>query len=153
MHRPTTSFEQKACYVYNLAKLIDWPDNYRTGAFIIGYIGEAAGFAEFSQYLNQKTIGSQRVYTTHIQNIISLPACHILFVDDNSPSVVKNVFDHLPNQNTLLISHCVSGLECGATINLVDQDSLLRFEMSEENAKKHQLFIGSTLRGLAINPK
>lgn len=149
-HWPSSGAEQKACYVYNLSKLIDWPDNYRTGAFVIGYVGDVSGYHQFSGYLNKKTIGSQRVYTTHIENTQSLPACHVLFVDHNNPNVVKYVCDQLPNPNTLLISHCTSGLANGATINLVDQDGLLRFELSKENAKRHQLFIGSTLRGLAI---
>lgn len=150
LHRPSTSAEQKACYVYNLSKLIDWPEVYRSGAFVIGYIGDVSGYNQFSRYINKKTIGSQRVYTTHVQSVQSLPACHVLFVDNSSPAVVKKVSDQLPNPNTLLISHCNSGLEYGATINLIDQDSVLRFELSEENAKRHQLFIGSTLRGLAI---
>jgi len=141
----------KASYVYNIAKLIDWPAKYKKGAFIIGYIGNPAEYETFARYISHKTIGNQRVYTTYVENIHDLPACHIMFIDKDDPVAVGQTVSGLPNNNTLVISRCENGLKKGATINLVQHKGNMRFELSEETAENHRLFIGSSLRGLAFN--
>lgn len=146
-----TSAIIKASYIYNFAKLVDWPDEQKKGNFVIGVMGGSSMYQQLVTKYNGKTIGVQPVEIRKITNSQNFSMCHVLFVDhDYSPSL-PTVSETLNNQSTLLIAHKDGALAEGAAINFVVIDDNLKFELSVSNAEKHNLFIGSTLKSLALH--
>jgi len=146
-----TSAIIKASYIYNFAKLIDWPDEDKKGNFIIGVMGGSSMYQQLITKYNGKTIGSQHIEIRKISNSHNFSVCHVLFVDNDYSSSLNEVIDRVQGESTLLISHNKGALAMGAVINFVVVEDNLKFELSVSNAEKQDLFVGSTLKSLALH--
>src|SRR5690606_14640286 len=73
----------KAMYLYTFATLVEWPENKRTGDFVIGVYGERTGVYDelIKKYLN-KAIGSQKIVIKNYKTKEETKACHILYVTE-----------------------------------------------------------------------
>jgi hypothetical protein len=146
-----TSAMIKASYIYNFAKLIDWPASEKKGNFIIGIMGEASMYQQLVNKYNGKSIGSQPIEIRKISNTLNFTTCHVLFVDQDFSNHLEDIKSKIQNSSTLLVTHDKGALARGAAINFVVVDSNLKFEMSVSNAEGHNLFVGSTLKSLALH--
>lgn len=146
-----TSAIIKASYIYNFAKLVDWPDARKKGNFIIGVMGGSSMYQQLVTKYNGKSIGVQPVEIRKITNSKNFSMCHVLFVDHDYGPSLPAVAQNLNGQNTLLIAHREGALAEGAAINFVVVEDNLKFELSVSNAEKHDLFVGSTLKSLALH--
>lgn len=145
-----TSAIIKASYIYNFAKLIDWPEKEKKGNFIIGVMGGSSMYQQLVTKYNGKKIGSQAIEIRKISNTQNFSICHVLFVDHDHNEVLEEVIPQVKGNSTLLITHREGGLELGAAINFVVVEDNLKFELSVSNAENHNLFVGSTLKSLAL---
>lgn len=141
----------KASYIYNFAKLVDWPDDQKRGNFVIGVMGGSSMYQQLVTKYNGKSIGVQPVEIRKITNSQNFSKCHVLFVDRDYGPSLPTVSDNLKDQSTLLIAHRTGALAEGAAINFVVVDNNLKFELSVPNAEKRNLFVGSTLKSLALH--
>lgn len=146
-----TSAIIKASYIYNFAKLIDWPDAYKKGNFVIGVMGGSSMYQQLVTKYNGKTIGSQPIEIRKISNSNNFSVCHVLFVDHDYSTSLAEVIGRVGNESTLLIAHHEGALNMGAIINFVVVEDNLKFELSVSNAEQHDLFVGSTLKSLALH--
>jgi len=146
-----TSAMIKASYIYNFAKLIDWPVEQKRGNFVIGVMGGSSMYQQLVTKYNGKVIGSQPIEIRKISNANNFSVCHVLFIDHDHSGVLGEVIPQITNQNTLLITHCSGGLNRGAAINFVVVEDMLKFELSVSNAEQRGLFVGSTLKSLALH--
>lgn len=141
----------KASYIYNFAKLVDWPDENKRGNFIIGVMGGSSMYQQLVTKYNGKTIGSQPIETRKISNTQNFTTCHVLFVDNEFSTAIDEVVKHTNGTSTLLVSHQNGALSKGVAINFVVVDDNLKFELSVPNAERNNLFVGSTLKSLALH--
>lgn len=146
-----TSAIIKSSYIYNFAKLIDWPEKYKKGNFVIGVIGGSSMYQQLVTKYNGKTIGSQYIEIRKISNAHNFSVCHVLFVDHDFSDELPKVIPRLSDESTLLIAHQKGALSMGAVINFVVVEDNLKFELSVPNAENHKLFVGSTLKSLALH--
>jgi hypothetical protein len=141
----------KASYIYNFAKLIDWPTTEKKGNFVIGVMGETGMYQQLVNKYNGKSIGSQPIEIRKISSSVNFTNCHVLFVDFDQSNHLTDIVKRISGTTTLLVTYNQGALAKGATINFVLVDSNLKFEVSVSNAERQNLFIGSTLKSLAIN--
>lgn len=141
----------KASYIYNFAKMIDWPDHLKKGNFIIGVMGSSSMYQQLVTKYNGKTIGSQPIEIRKISNTQNFTTCHILFVDNEFSSSLDDVISYVNGTSTLLISHHKGALTKGVAINFIVVDDNLKFELSVPNAERNNLFVGMSLKGLALH--
>lgn len=146
-----TSAIIKASYIYNFAKLIDWPVEQKRGNFVIGVMGGSSMYQQLVTKYNGKTIGSQPIEIRKISNSHNFSVCHVLFIDHDHNDALRDVIPQLNGHHTLLITHHENGLSLGAAINFVVVEDNLKFELSVNNAEQHGLFVGSTLKSLALH--
>lgn len=146
-----TSAIIKSSYIYNFAKLIDWPEKHKKGNFVIGVIGGSSMYQQLVTKYNGKTIGSQHIEIRKISNAHNFSVCHVLFVDHDFSDELPKVIPRLSDESTLLIAHQKGALSMGAVINFVVVEDNLKFELSVPNAENHKLFVGSTLKSLALH--
>jgi hypothetical protein len=141
----------KASYIYNFAKLIDWPTIEKKGNFVIGVMGETGMYQQLVNKYNGKSIGSQPIEIRKISSSLNFTTCHVLFVDFDHSNHLTDIAKRISGTSTLLVTYNQGALSKGAAINFVLVESNLKFEVSVSNAERQNLFIGSTLKSLAIN--
>ena len=141
----------KASYIYNFSKLIDWPKAYKTGNFVISVMGGDNLYTQLIKKYNDKRVGSQQIEIKKIPKSLHFSPCQVLFVGQECASMLPEISKSLANTPTLIIAETPKGLQEGAVINFLVRDHNLKFEVNMSNASTHKLFIGSTLKSLALN--
>ena len=84
MDEKDTAAMIKASYLYNFAKLIDWPEAYKSGNFIISVMGSGNLHKELVKKYNSKQIGSQQIEIRKLSPTLNISKCHILYVGSES---------------------------------------------------------------------
>ncbi|MCB9168764.1 MAG: YfiR family protein [Flavobacteriales bacterium] len=147
--KDTTAIIQ-ASYIYNIAKLVEWKDPaMRQGNFVIGVIGGTNLYQELIKKYANKTIGQQPIEVRKLPRTAQVEPCHVLFVGMSELGLMADIYKNLMNRNTLLVTEYPGALEDGAVVNFLKVDNTLRYELSINNARKHRLEVGSTLKQLA----
>ncbi len=140
----------KAAYLYSFTKLVDWPESYKDGDFVIGVLD---GSSSLMEHLNRKygakKVGSQEIRIKNFQRPKGIDnKCHILFIPEDKNAQVETILD--PKRSTLIVTEKEGGLDKGAVINFVVKDQKLEYELSTSNAEQKDLIIGSQLKDLAL---
>lgn len=147
--KDTTAILQ-ANYLYNIAKLVEWKDEgMRQGNFIIGVIGGANLYQELIKQYSTRTIGKQPIEVRKLPRSTDVERCHILFVGKSELALLPDIYKHMQNRPTMVVTEYAGALEDGAVVNFVKVENLLKYELSMANAKKHGLVVGLTLKNLA----
>ncbi len=140
----------KASYLYNFAKNIDWPAADKSGNFVISVMGSSALHQELVEKYNSKQIGSQQIEIRKLAKTANISPCHLLYVGRECTDILPEIAEALADRATLIVGDDVSSLDKGAALNFVVSGSKLDFELNVNNATERNLFIGSTLKSLAI---
>ena len=141
----------KAMFIYSFATLIDWPEDYRKGSFIIGVLGTSTDvYDELSAKYSGKAIGSQEIVVKKFATRTEIDKAHILFLASDKSDQITALTTQLKAKSTLIVTEKEGYLSKGAVINFVLDGSKQSFEISKSNAKKYNLVIASKLTGLAL---
>lgn len=140
----------KACYLYNFAKLVDWPDDYKKGNFIISVMGSSDLHQELVKGYNSKQIGSQQIEIRKISKTLNISKCHVLFVGSDCCDILPEIVEALKDKPTLIVGDCPGALDMGAILNFVFYEGQWKYTLNTSNADEKNLFIGSTLKSLAL---
>lgn len=149
VEKDTTAIVQ-ASYIYNIAKLVEWKDpGMSTGTFVIGVIGGANLYQELIKKYSTKAIGKQPIEVRKLPRSASVDRCHILFVGQSDLALMPEIYRHLANKPTLIVTEYADALEDGSVANFVKVANTLKYELSVTNARKHKLEVALTLKQLA----
>lgn len=140
----------KASYIYNFAKLVDWPSDNKKGNFIISVMGGGNLHQELVKKYNTKQIGSQQIEIRKLSKTLQVSRCHVLFVGKEYFDFLPELAEALKNEATLIVSEGSDALNRGAALSFVVIDSNWKYELNESNALTRKLFITSTLKSLAL---
>ena len=150
MDEKDTAAMVKASYLYNFAKLIDWPDDYKTGNFIISVMGSSNLHKELVKTYNSKKIGSQQIEIRKLSQTLNINKCHVLYVGRESMDMLSDIAETLKDKPTFIVTDAPGALEKGSALNFEFVNTQWRFALKLDNATEKGLFIGSTLKSLAI---
>ena len=140
----------KALYLYNFATLIDWPEEYRKGKFVIGVYGTKEGVYEnLKSKYEGKSIGSQEIVIKSYTSASQIDKAHILYITPPKSSSYPSLETKFKNTSTLFVTEKSGYLNKGAAINFVVSGTSQKFEINKSNAKKHKLVIADRLLKLA----
>ena len=140
----------KAAYIYNFAKLIDWPSANKEGNFIIGVYGKTNVYQELIKKYSTKRIGTQDIEIKKLSASPKVGSVHVLFVAQNSTSDLAAILSNLQYEPVLVITEDAGTLGKGSIINFLVIDNSLKFELNVSEAKNRQLIVGSRLKDLAF---
>lgn len=150
LNETDTSALIKASYLYHFSKLVDWPTNVKTGNFVISVMGSSNVHQELVKKYNTKQIGSQQIEVRKITKTLNISKCHVLYVGSECADILPDIVKALKGEPTLIVSDDPNGLKKGSDINFIIEDKKLFFEVSTKYAAEKELFMGSTLKSLAI---
>lgn len=140
----------KALYVYTFATLIDWPDDYKKGNFVIGVYGSNDGVLnELKGKYNGKAIGSQEIEVVKYSSKTEMKKPNILYISEDKNSQLTSLTDSFKSKSTLMVTEKDGSLQKGADINFVLDGSKQTYEVNVKNTKKHKLVVASKLTSLA----
>jgi hypothetical protein len=145
----------KAGFIYNFAKLVEWP----TTAFaqpdspiVIGILGNDPFGATLDRIVADKKIDGRGFAVKRVKwskDLRELKDCNILFVSSSEKDHVDSVVDGMKGLPILTIGDAPGFAKRGGIINFTLEDNKVRFEVNVEAAKHADLSISSRLLTLA----
>ncbi len=147
-----TNAKIKAVFLYNFTKYFEWPDNKKTGNFIIYVVGKNENvLSELKALASKKKVGNQDIeIKTSLAFDPAITASIIYLLPDVSKSITE-VSSKNKKQGTLVVSENTGGCKSGATLNFLIVENKLKFEYSKNNAVKAGLKVNDEFKSLAIN--
>lgn len=139
----------QAMFIYNFSRLIQWPESYRSGQFVIGVYGNAITFDELKNYTENKAVGSQKITVKKFMTPAEIGQCHILFIPFGKTKQLPEITAALGNKSTLIIGEKNGAIDKGATINFVIVGDKLKFEVKPEYATSKNIKLSSKLSEMA----
>lgn len=145
-----TNAKLKSMFVYNFTKYIDWPESYKQGNFIIGFIGESSLQPELEKLAETKKAVNQTIEIRKFKSVSEIDKCHMIVVAAKDQGKVAEIAAKTKSQSTLLITEADGLIKQGAGINFIVVASKLKFELSKNNIESRNLKVASSLLSLAI---
>jgi hypothetical protein len=147
-----TNARIKSVFIYNFTRYIEWPEDYKTGSFVINLYGSnSAVLAELTSMAKTKTVGTQKI---EIRNTTSLDGIngknHIVYVTSDVTTPLSEIIAKLKGKASLLVTEKAGLARQGSAINFVVIDNRQKFELNQANAEKNSLKVSSSLVALAI---
>jgi hypothetical protein len=144
-----TSAIIKAAYIYNFAKLIDWPSANKEGNFIIGVYGTTNVYKALINKYSAKRIGKQDIEIKKLSESPEVGSVHVLFIAQSNIQNLDAILYNLEYEPVLIITESDGAIDGGSVINFLIIKNSLKFELNISEAKNRQLIIGSRLKDLA----
>jgi hypothetical protein len=145
----------KAGFIYNFAKLVQWP----TTAFaqpdspiVIGILGDDPFGATLDRIVADKKINGRGLVVRRLRwsrDFKDVKDCNILFVSFSEREHIDSVVDAMKWLPILTIGDAPGFARRGGIINFTLEDNKVRFEVNVEAAKHADLTISSRLLTLA----
>jgi hypothetical protein len=145
----------KAGFIYNFAKLVEWP----TAAFaqpdtpiVIGILGEDPFGTTLDRIVADKKINGRSFAVKRLKwskDLKDLKDCNIVFVSSSETEHVDSVLEATKWLPILTIGDTPGFAKRGGIMNFTLEDNKVRFEVNVEAAKHADLTISSRLLSLA----
>jgi len=142
----------KAEYLYNFAKLVDWPTNSFADAktpITIGVIGSNTIEPMLAKTVKGKLVGGRKVVARHFTDSTEVNGCQILFIDSSVGESEPSILEVVAGKSILTVGESDKFLHEGGMIRFIHDKDAVRFEILLYAAEKAGLKISSKLLQLA----
>ena len=140
----------KSLFVYNFAKNIEWPVNYKEGDFVITVLGNSTIYNELQQNVKGKRTGNQTIHVTHAANISGIGKCNMLYIPAQQSNLIEAAEKQLSGTSTVIITEKNGMIRLGADINIIQSDGKLQFEIDPKRLENKNVTAAKTLLNLGI---
>ena len=149
-----TNARIKSIYIYNFTKYIDWPENYKEGTFVIGFIGtNSALFGELSKMASSKKVGNQAIEIKNVSSLDDNSKFNIIFILSDNSGQLTEVITKTKGKSTLIVTEKPGLAEKGSAINFIVEDNKQKIELNKANIEKYKLKVASTLVSMSKEVK
>ena len=145
--------EVKAAFVYNFARLVDWPQSVfanRDAPLLICLLGRDPVDNALPS-LEKKRVKDRRIEVRAIGSVDEGLACHVLYLGASEARRLTPTLHSLASRPVLTISDIEGFIDLGGAIGLVYDDNRLQFEVNRQTLMQAQLTASSNLLKLARN--
>lgn len=138
-------------FIYNFIKYVQWPEDYSTGDFTIGILGDTNLDEELQKLAAIKTVNGRKISIKKYKDVGSIEKkCNILFLTSESSTLLSDVLKKINGNSTLLITHKEGLGKFGSLINFVSENGRYRFEINITAFEKSKLKFEQQLKAVAI---
>lgn len=137
----------------NFTKLVEWPQSYRQGNFVVGVVGESPLYNELVKMSKTKKVANQSLEVKKYKNTDDIGKCHIVYVSMSESESLASILKKVKSNSTLIISEKQGLVDKGAGINFIIKDNRQKFELNKKNVEKYKLKVSSNLEALAFTVK
>jgi hypothetical protein len=150
-HAQETNYKAYSVYVYNFIKYIEWPEESKSGEFVIAVVGDSPVLNELKALAASKKANGQTIVVKQYANVADVDKCQILYISSGKSSMLKNAIERTKNMSSLLIAEREGLAKKGAGINFVTlEDETLKFEVNKKVIEAHNLKIPKVLVNLGL---
>ena len=145
----------KAGFIYNFAKLVEWPATafpQPDSPIVIGILGNDPFGATLDRIVADKKISGRVISVKRVKwskDFKELKDCNILFISSSEKEHIDSVVEAMKGLPILTIGDAPGFAKRGGIINFTLEDNKVRFEVNVEAAKHADLTISSRLLTLA----
>jgi hypothetical protein len=145
----------KAGFIYNFAKLVEWPATafaQPESPIVIGILGDDPFGSTLDRIVADKKINGRGFAAKRLKwtrELKDLRDCNILFVSSSEREHMDSVVDAVKWLPVLTIGDVPGFARRGGIMNFTLEDNKIRFEVNVEAAKHADLTISSRLLTLA----
>lgn len=140
-----SDYAVQANIIYRFTKYIDWPENKKTGDFVIGIVGDSPLTDELKSFIANKTVGNRKIVVKTFPSSAEAYPCHILFISEDESSSLKKIAARTSGSSLLLVSESEGLAQKGSCINFVIVADHLKLEINKNNIEDRNLNIASEL--------
>ncbi|MCA0431423.1 MAG: YfiR family protein [Bacteroidetes bacterium] len=141
----------KAVFIYNFTRYFDWPQQKKSGNFIIHVIGKNDNLiSELKSLAAKKKVGNQPIEIKNT-SIFENSGAQIYYIVGESSKALSDAVSKSKSKGGLVVAENTGSCKQGASINFVTVDNKLKFEYSKSNAIKAGLKTNDDFKALAIN--
>ena len=137
----------------NFTKLVEWPQSYRQGNFVVGVVGDSPLYTELSKMAKTKKVANQTLEIKKFGATNDIGKCHILYVSKNKSEDISSVVKKVKSNSTLIVTEKQGLVDRGAGINFIVKNNRQKFELNKKNVEKYKLKVSSNLEALAFTVK
>lgn len=134
--------------IYRFTKYINWPEDKKSGIFIIGIVGDSPLYDEIKSFTANKTVGNQKIVIKTFSSGATVYNCQILFISEDESRSLKKIAIVTTGTSTLLISESIGLAYKGSCINFIIANEHLKLEINKTNIEDRHLDIASELLSL-----
>src|ERR1051326_3860693 len=149
---PKDEYKIKAEYLYNFAKLVEWPTNTFTRAdspLQIGVVGDDSFDTLLRDAVKGKKVGGHKIAVQHFSETNPVDSCQILFIHRSARDQQSDLLKTVAGKSILTVGETEGFLDQGGIIRFVPVDGAVRFEIFLDAAERARLRISSKLLLLA----
>ena len=140
--------ELKAAYLFNFAKLVEWPASSPVDTLTICFVGASAVHDAFKRAAGDKQVGTRRIVVRPMAASESRAGCDVLYLDAalTGLQLPENI-----GPGALTVSDGADFAAHGGMIELFAEGNRLRFNINLPSAQRAGLRISSNLLQLAAH--
>lgn len=140
----------KAAYLYRFAAYVEWPPEASSSStFTIAVLGSEAVAAQLERLLPGHLIKGRPAQVRVVHGVRALGDVQVLYIGPGYPGNVRSAIASIETQPILIVTDDERGLEEGGTINFVETEQRVRFEVSLVASARAHLTISSELLSVA----
>lgn len=151
--RPANEYEIKTAFVYNIAKLVEWPSGTwsSTNAPVrFGFIGAEPTAPFIKQAFANRYVQDRPVEAVQIKRVMDAASCHVVFVGREETRRLPEIFDAVKDRPVLVIGDEAEAGTKGVAIHFVTVEERVRFVVHMKEAQKRGFVVSSKLIRLAL---
>ena len=137
----------KAAFLYNFAKLIEWPTNVFASPntpVVLGVLGKDP----FDQALNEivagRTVQGRPVRVVRFTSVEQITNCQVLYISESERRKLDAIFDALRGRPILTVGD-MKGFESRGMITMVKSNASINLRINLEAARQARLQLSSRL--------
>jgi hypothetical protein len=136
--------------IYRFTKYIDWPDDKKSGDFVLGVVGDSPLYDELKTFAGNKMVGAQKLVIKKVSASAFSYDCQMLFICEDESRSVKRIAALTEESPVLIVSESEGMARKGSCINLAIVDEHLKLEINKNNIEQRNLSIASDLLSLGM---
>ena len=148
-----SEYEVKAAFLFNFAKFVEWPPDAfaeTNSPIVIGVLGENVFGNNLEKIINNRKVNNRGFEFRNFDSATEATNCQILFVSSSKKNDFAKIIAGLHNASVLTVGETDGFLKAGGMINFLFEGNNVRFQISDDAAKKARLQISSKLLSLAV---
>ena len=151
--RNASEDQVKAAYLFNFAKLAEWPRQFTldgTSPLVIGVSGGNDDFLDvLKAIVGGKIIGTHLVVVKAVGSEKDMKSCRIVFFRASESRHTQIAIEGLEQAGVLLVGEDESFLGKGGMINLVRERGSIRFEVNSDALDRSEIHFSSKILAMA----
>jgi hypothetical protein len=151
-HSQAKDINQKASFLYNIAKFVEWPDTAfkdPDDPIVCCLLGDEPFERSLEQKSTPRYIQKRRFLYQHAVDASQIGGCHILFVSSTEQRRWRTLASEVPGRGLLTIGETEDFIAEGGVLRLQIDKGKASIQINHEAANKEGLRISSRLLRLS----